>query len=145
MLAERAHLLSLLLWGAGSALAGTVILLVVSMRRRKSEVLDHFAFYTAGWGVAVVAIALVWWRTLEPRDIDGFNRLNYLLWFSAGAETAVAAAGAVLLVIGWRLARPALLGSGSAIMAQGLGLLLLGAMTMARLAQLASATVGASR
>lgn len=48
--AERGHLLRLALWGAMSVVAGSAILALLSARRVRSPLLQHFAIQTAAWG-----------------------------------------------------------------------------------------------
>jgi hypothetical protein len=57
---ERAHLARLLVWGAGSVLAGTSLLALVAVRRAAgpAPLLWHFAVQTAAWGAVDLALAL---------------------------------------------------------------------------------------
>jgi hypothetical protein len=137
MLAERAHLTRLLIWGASSALLATLLLLGAAMRPRATKLLTAFALQTTVWGLGEVVLALVWWRTLVPRDISGFARLERTLWFGAGLESGMVALGVAIAVIGWFLDRRyTLIGAGTAIVAQGLALLILSLRTISRLATL---------
>ncbi len=80
--AERAHLTRLLAWGAGSVVAGSLVLLLA--RRGRSPLLLHFAIQTLVWGVIDLAIALVARRGLAQRDVSGATRLDRLIWFNNG-------------------------------------------------------------
>jgi hypothetical protein len=123
LLAERAHLMRLAAWGAGSVLAGTA---VVALLRRQSALLKHFGVQTAAWGLVAIAIVLLSWRDLAMRDVVGAARLERLIWLGAGLALGLAAAGGTLAVAGWRIGkRLDAVGAGIAIVAQGLALALL--------------------
>lgn len=137
MLAERSHVLRLFAWGAACALAGTLLLLAVTIRPRETRLLTVFAVQTAAWGLAEVLAAIVWWRSLAPRDISGAERLDDALWFLTGLESAVVIAGAGIVIAGWRSGRIlTLLGAGTAVVVQGLALMLLSLGTITRMAAL---------
>ena len=124
--AERAHLIRLAIWGVGSILAGTGVLALVAIRRTRSPLLSHFALQTASWGLIILAIAFLAWRTLAPRDAAGAARLDRLVWFNAGLDLGYAAVGATLALTGWVLGRRhGLVGAGIGILLQGLALTIL--------------------
>ena len=124
--AERAHLIRLAIWGAGSILVGTGVLAVVAARRARSPLLTHFALQTASWGLIILAIVWLAWRSLAPRDADGAARLDRLVWFNAGLDLGYAAVGATLAIAGWTLGRRhGLVGAGIGIILQGLALTVL--------------------
>ena len=126
LLAERAHLLRLLAWGAGSALAGTALLVALVSRRWRSPLLFHFAVQMAAWGAVDLVLAWAGWNGLEMRDLAGAVRLDRFVWFNAGLGFGYAGVGATLAIVGWRTGRRlGLVGAGVAIVVQGLALALL--------------------
>jgi len=143
LLAERAHLLRLVAWGAGSVLAGSAILALLALgaARRgaggRSPLLSHFAIQTAAWGAIDLALAALAWRDLAPRDVGGATRLDRLLWLNTGLDVGYVAVGVTLALTGWLLGRRlAPVGAGLGVVLQGAALLLLDVRfieTMARL------------
>ena len=137
LLAERAWVLRVLVWGGACALLGTTLLVFLAQRPRSTRLLAHFAIQTAAWGMCQVIGAVLWWRALTPRDIAGAERLDDMLWFLAGLETGIVMAALAMIAIGWRTGkRLSILGAGTAIVVQGLALLLLNLHTLARIATL---------
>lgn len=137
MIAERGFVLRVLAWGAGCALAGTLLLLLLTIRPRQTRLLNHFAMQTALWGMADVVLALLWWRALAPRDITGAERLDDMLWFLTGLDAGIVVTGVALVVAGWGMTRRlSLLGAGSAIIVHGLALFLLSLHVLSRIAAL---------
>ena len=123
---ERSHLLRLLAWGAASVLLGTLLLAVLLGTRRRSPLLRHFGLQTAAWGAIDVALAAWFWRGLALRDLAGATRLDRLLWLNIGLDAGYIAVGLTLALVGWRLGRSlGLVGTGIAVMVQGLALALL--------------------
>lgn len=124
--AEQLHLLRLVLWGAGSVLAGGVLLLVLAVRRTRSPLLMHFAVQTVAWGAVSLAMAGYRWSGLGLRDHASAVRLDRVLWLNIGLEAGYVGVGATLAIVGWVLGRRlAPVGAGLAIMLQGLALALL--------------------
>ena len=124
--AEQQHLLRLLLWAAVSILGGTAIGVATVVRRAKSPLLTGFAIQTAVWGVLIGAIAGMWWGTLSLRDVAGAARLERLMWLTMGLDAGCIAAGGVLATTAWMLSkRLGAVGAGTAIVVQGLALLVL--------------------
>ncbi len=140
LLAERAHLLWLAAWGAGSVLAGTAVLGIL---RRRSALLTHFGIQTAVWGAVALVIVLLSWRDLALRDVAGATRLEQLVWLGTGLAIGLAAVGGTLAAAGWRLGRRYdAIGAGIALVAQGLALALLELHFASVLTQLGVAAVG---
>jgi hypothetical protein len=138
-LAERNHLLRLAAWGAASVLAGTVLALLLAVRRSRSPLVRHFAVQTAAWGAVELLAALAAWRGLAYRDLDGFTRLDRFLWLRLGLDVGYVAVGVTLAVAGWQLARRlGLVGAGLGVVVQGLALLVLHAYLLGVLARLAA-------
>ena len=55
--AERAHLLRLAVWAAGSILVGTAIIAALRLKGRASPLMLHFGVQSAAWGVVDLLIA----------------------------------------------------------------------------------------
>jgi hypothetical protein len=126
LLAERAHLNRILVWGAVSVLVGTLLLAFVTARRVGSPLLLHFAVQTAAWGAIDLVIALVARRGLALRDVSGATRLDRFVWFNNGLDVGYVAVGLTLAIVGWQLGRRlGLVGAGVGIVVQGLALLVL--------------------
>jgi hypothetical protein len=126
LLAERAHLNRLLVWGAASVLVGTLLLAILTVRRIGSPLLLHFAVQTAVWGAIDLVIAVVARRGLALRDVSGATRLDRFVWFNNGLDVGYVAVGLTLAIVGWQLGRRlGLVGAGVGIVVQGLALLLL--------------------
>jgi hypothetical protein len=138
-LAEYNHDLRLAIWGAACALAGTLLVLLLTVRRAHSPLLRHFALQTAAWGAVELLVALVSRHGLAYRDLTGYTRLDRLLWLGLGLDTGFVMLGLALALAGWRLGRRlALVGAGTGILVQGLALLALHAYLVGVLARLAA-------
>ena len=126
LVAERAHLARLIAWGAGSVVAGTAILLFLTIRRVGSPLLSSFAIQCAAWGAVDLVIAGLAWRGLAERDSAGATKLDRLLWLNSGLDVGYVAVGITLAVVGWMLGRRlGLVGAGAGVIVQGLALLVL--------------------
>jgi len=137
LLAERAHLNRVLLWGAASVLAGSLVLALLTVRRMSSPLLLHFAIQTVAWGTIDLAIALVARRGLTDRDVSGATRLDRFIWFNNGLDVGYIAVGLTLAIVGWQLGRRmGMVGAGVGIIVQGLALLLLDLRFSANIARL---------
>jgi len=80
----------------------------------------------AGWGLLIGTFAGLAWRDANLRDVAGAARLERLLWMSVGLDVGYVAVGAVLAITAWLLSRRmGGVGAGTAIVVQGLALLLL--------------------
>ena len=123
--AERAHLLRLSLWAASSILAGTLVVVVLTVRRTTAPILAHFARQALGWGMIELTLSAIAWRTQGMRDLAGAVRLDRFTWFSAGLDVAIVGAGITLAVVGWTGRRFGLVGAGLGVVVQGLALLVL--------------------
>lgn len=124
--AEQQHLLRLLFWAATSILGGTAVGVAMVVRRVKSPLLSNFALQSVMWGILIGAIAALWWRTTALRDLAGAARLERLLWLTIGLDIGCIASGVVLAVAAWVLSkRLGGVGAGTAIVVQGLALLVL--------------------
>lgn len=124
--AERAHLLRLAAWAAGSVLAGTGLIAYRRWRGRNAPLLFHFALQTAAWGL--VDLTLVWAAqgSLVLRDLSSARRLERFLWLNTGLDAGYVAVGITLGLTGWLLGRRlGTVGAGLGIVVQGLALLLL--------------------
>jgi hypothetical protein len=134
--AERAHLLRLVAWGAASVLLGTALLAWLTLGRRGSPLLRHFAIQVAAWGAIDLVIAAVASRNLVPRDLAAATRLDRLLWLNIGLDAGYVLVGLTLLLAGWRLGRRlGLMGAGIGVVVQGAALLLLDLMLAAHISR----------
>ena len=125
LLAERGHLLRLILWGAASIVAGTVIVGFLA-RRAGSALLRQFGIQTLAWGAVNASIAALGLRALAIRDYASASRLHRVLWLNVGLDVGYVAVGATLAIAGWMLGRRlGAVGSGTGVVVQGLALLLL--------------------
>jgi hypothetical protein len=148
LLAERAHLVRLLAWGAGSVVAGGAILvalLAVGRQRRAgdavraSPLVTHFAVQTAAWGAIDLALAALAWRGLAMRDADAALRLDRMLWLNVGLDVGYVGVGVTLAVTGWLLGRRlGAVGAGVGVVVQGAALLVLDAKFIAVIAALSA-------
>ena len=111
--------------GAGSALAGVMLMFTVA-RPRRSPLLFHFALQTAAWGAASLALAASATRNLGLRDLSAATRLDRFLWLNVGLDAGYVAVGVTLALSAWLLGRRlGGIGAGVAVVVQGLALLLL--------------------
>ena len=135
--AERAHLFQLALWGASSAILGTMMLAVVTIRRIAAPIIHWFAIHALGWGVAELILALVRWRTLVMRDVSAATRLDRFTWLNAGLDAGIVGVGLAIAVFAWMHGRRlGAVGAGLGILVQGLGLLVINLTFAAMLARL---------
>jgi hypothetical protein len=124
--AESAHIVRLLVWGAGSVLLGTALVAWLHMGRRRSALLEHFGIQTAAWGAAELAFGALAHSSLTARDLAAATRLDRLLWLNIGLDAGYVLVGITLLVTGWMLGRRmGLIGSGLAVVVQGAALAVL--------------------
>ncbi len=132
---ERTHLLRLALWGGGSVLAGTLVFLLLALRRQRSPLLQHFAIQTAAWGAVDLAICTWAWRGLALRDFDGATSLVNFLWLNVGLDAGYVGVGVTLAIAAWRLGRRlGGVGAGLGVIVQGLALALLDLVLIAEIA-----------
>lgn len=107
-------------------LVGTLLLLLVVVRRVRSPLLLHFAIQTAAWGAVDLAIALVGRAGATDRDLSAAVRLDRFIWLNTGLDIGYVAVGLTLALTGWFAARRlGPVGAGTAIVVQGLALLIL--------------------
>jgi hypothetical protein len=124
--AERQHLLRLLFWSALSILGATTIAVILMSRRLESPLLKHFALQMLVWGLVFGSIAAVQIGHLGRRDLSGAVRLDRVLWLNIGFDAGYVAVGAVLALAGrWLSQSMAVVGAGTAIIVQGLALLVI--------------------
>ena len=91
--AERLHLVRLLIWGAISIVAGTILLLLTSSSRLRPQLLRSFASQCMLWGALELALAAIGFATLRMRDLSGASRLERLGWMQLGIYIGLAACG----------------------------------------------------
>ncbi len=136
LLAERALFVRLLLWSASSVLAGTGVLVALTVRRVRSVFLEQFSTQMVVWGGLVLLPAAIAWRSLALRDLAGATRLQNGVWLACGLAVGCVAVGVTLVATGWRR-RPGLVGAGIGVVTQGAAFLLLSAHFLTVLARLA--------
>jgi hypothetical protein len=128
---ERGHLVRLLVWAAGSLLAGAACLLW-SRHATVQAFWRHAGIQSAAWGAVDFAIVVFAWRGLSPRDGAGAIALDRVLWLNIGLDIGYAMVGLTLLIIGLgRPRRPGLVGAGAAVIVQGVALAVLDAILSA--------------
>lgn len=131
---ERGHLVRVGAWGSACVLAGTLLLALLALRRRRSPLVFHFALQTAAWGAIDLALAAVGYGRLAPRDYGGATRFDRLLWLNLGLDVGYVAVGATLALTGWLLGRRlAPVGAGLGVMLQGAALIALDALVLTQL------------
>ncbi len=140
LIAERNHLLRLLLWGAASVLVGTVLFLFVMVTRRadeRSPLLTHFAVQLGGWGVIELLIGIWRWQGLTYRDLGSYTSFDRLLWLNVGLDLGYVGVGVAIALTSWLGARRlGPVGGGLGVAVHGLALLLLHSMLLSVLARL---------
>ncbi|HKO14755.1 MAG TPA: hypothetical protein VJU87_00895 [Gemmatimonadaceae bacterium] len=119
--AEQRHLLLVLLWGALSVLAGTV-LLVVTARTRSSPLLGRFARQCVLWGFVELAVAAAAYHALALRDVASATRAERIAWLALGLYLGIAGAGVAFAVATWRLAASLAASAVRALPAMGAGI-----------------------
>lgn len=131
---ERAHLLRLGAWSAGSILVGTLLLALVAARGAPAPLLRHFAVQTVAWG-AVDALLVAWaWRGLALRDHEAATRLDRTLWLNLGLDAGYVGVGVTLALCGWILGRRlGAVGAGLGVVLQGAALLVLDAVLVSQI------------
>ena len=137
LVAERTQLIRLVLWAMTSAVLGTALVTIITLRRLAAPIIRGFAIQTTVWGVLEVMAAVVRWQMLAMRDVSSARRLDHLTWFTVGLDVGIVGVGVTALVVAWlSRQRLNLTGAGLGIIVQGLGLLVLDltfASTIARL------------
>jgi hypothetical protein len=124
--AERSQLIRVVIWAAMSAMLGTTVLMIITLRRFAAPIILAFAIQMVAWGTVELIVAAVRWQSLTMRDVSSATRLDRLTWFSAGLDVGIITAGVVVLVVAWlHVRRLAVIGASLGIIVQGLGLLVL--------------------
>ncbi len=125
LVAERAHLHTVLAWG-GIGLALGFGLVTTLGRLRRSPLLFHFGAQCIAWGAVESLFAFIALRSIALRDLGGATQLDRLLWLNLGLDTGYVAVGIAIALSGWLLGRRhGALGAGAAVAVQGLALFLL--------------------
>lgn len=126
MSAERSHLVRLAWWGTASLLVGFAVLLATWRRAPRPALVWHFAVQTAAWGAIDLALVAAGWRTIVPRDVNGYWGLREFLWLNLGLDAGYVGVGVTLAACGWALGRRlGLVGAGLGVVVQGLALVVL--------------------
>lgn len=126
--AEQIHLFRLLVWGAASVLAGTLVGVAVVWRRPATALLRQFAIQLVVWGVLEMIYVAVAWHGLRLPDLAAATRFDRHLWFALGLEVGGIGLGGALVAVGaGRNQRAGLVGVGMAVILQCMALLLIDA------------------
>jgi hypothetical protein len=124
--AERTQILRLVLWAVTSAVLGTALVTVITLRRVAAPIIFGFAIQTLVWGSLELMAAVVRWQALAMRDLSSARRLDHVTWFAVGLDVGIVGVGVTALVVAWLPGRRlSVAGAGLGIIAQGLGLLVL--------------------
>ena len=135
LVAERAHLHQLMLWGGASCVLG-VLLLVTTGGPRRSPFVFHFAAQSVAGGAVILAVGASGFRSLQLRDLGAATRLDRFLWLNLGLDTGYVAVGAAIALSAWLLGRRyGGVGAGVAIVVQGLALAVITARLLLALEQ----------
>jgi hypothetical protein len=130
LLAEKAHLIRVIVWALASILAGTAVLAALAIRRARSALLSAFALQSVAWGIFEATIAAVALAGLVPRDLSAAAQLDRHLWFETGLDVGCIVVGATMAITTWVLTHGKKLGgvgAGLGIIVQGAALLALDA------------------
>ncbi len=123
---EKQHLLQLVAWAGGSTLIGSLLLVVLSLRRARAPLVSHFAFQSLVWGVAELVWGAYAYRDVPLRDFEGASILARDLWIAIGLEAGTLLIGITLAAGGWiYVKRLALVGAGIGIAVQASALIVL--------------------
>jgi hypothetical protein len=124
--AERAHLIRLAAWAITSAVLGTGVVVVITLRRLAAPIVFWFGVQNLVLGSLELVGTAVRWYTLAMRDVSGATRLDRLTWLSVGLDTGIVAVGVAAAVVAWtQERRPGAFGGGIGIVVQGMGLLVI--------------------
>lgn len=124
--AEQQHLLRLLLWSGLSIVAGTAVLVMLSVRRVRSPLLRQFAIQMSVWGALLGALAAARWPRLHIRDLSEAARFERWLWLNLGLDAGVVGIGVMLAATAWVLGRRVSpVGAGVGIVVQGVAMLVI--------------------
>ena len=135
--AERSHLIRLVIWAVTSAMAGTALLAIMTLRRTVAPIVQWFATQAVAWGLLELLVVAWRWGSLGMRDVSAATRLDRMTWLNAGLDAGIVGIGVTLAVTAWMHGRRlALLGAGLGVTVQGLGLLVLDLTFAAALARL---------
>lgn len=140
LIAERNHLLRLLLWGAACVLVGTALLLFVMVTRRaddRAPLLRQFAVQLSGWGMVELLIGVWRWQGLSYRDLGSYTSFDRMLWLNVGLDMGYVGVGVAVAVTGWVTARRlGAVGGGLGVAVHGVALFMLHSMLLSVLARL---------
>jgi len=124
--AERSHLIRLVIWAATSAVFGTSLASIITLRRVAAPILLWFAIQTLAWGSVELLISAARWLGLAMRDVSAATQLDRLTWLGVGLDVGLIAVGVTAIVLAWAPKRRlGAVGGGLGIVVQGLGLLVL--------------------
>ncbi|MDQ6634712.1 MAG: hypothetical protein M3Z10_08145 [Gemmatimonadota bacterium] len=121
--AERLHLLRILMWGALGVSAGALLAVSLAVRRVRAPLLRAFALQGALWGGVELLFAALAWRTLGDREYVAAVQLASRVWMEVVLDVAFILTGSILTARGWTRGRPGVVGSGIAVVVQGVALL----------------------
>jgi hypothetical protein len=123
---EKQHLLQLITWAGASVLAGFLLLLVLSLRKIRAPLVNHFAVQSTLWGIAELVWGAYAYRDVPLRDFEGASILARELWVAIGLEAGAILIGVTLAIGGWTyVKRLGFVGAGIGIVAQASALIVL--------------------
>jgi hypothetical protein len=126
---EKEHLMQLIAWAGGSLVVGSLLLLVLSLRRIGAPLLYHFALQSTLWGIAELVWGAFAYRDVPLRDYEGASILARELWVAIGLEAGAILIGVTLAIGGWTyVKRLGIVGAGIGIVAQASALVALDVM-----------------
>ncbi len=121
--AERVYWMQLGVWALASAVLGTAILGVLSVRRLVAPLLFQFALQNAVWGTIELVVAIVAWRLATDLDFHGATHLANALWLNTGIAIGAVGVGVTITVFGWHAGRRlGAMGAGCAVILHGIAL-----------------------
>lgn len=103
--AEQLHLLRVMLWGAGSVIAGTALFVFLVARHARSRLLTAFGAVCLVLGGIELLGAAISYHAVPLRDYDAAVRLDRMVWFEVGFAAAAALSGIGVAILGWRAER----------------------------------------
>jgi hypothetical protein len=126
LMAERSHLIRIVIWAFTSAVLGTAFVTIIGVRRVSAPIVSWFAIQTLAWGSLELIVTAARWSALSMRDVSAATRLDRLTWLGIGIDVGIVGAGVTAALLAWKLTRNLrVFGGGLGFIVQGFGLLVL--------------------